>query len=126
MFAVVHRAGGVVLLAHPGRAHGPDDVRRWVEEGLDGVEVHHPANPPAVRGVMAALVSEMSLLRSGGSDWHGPETHRGEPGTEPVPARWLDEIVARCERRGEDREGPRAADEGPTRPEDNDNGIPGS
>lgn len=92
----VHRAGGVVLLAHPGRAQRLPDLERWVADGLDGVEVVHPSNPPDVRNRMARFVSEKDLLRSGGSDWHGPGTHRGELGDERVPLEWMEEIEARC------------------------------
>jgi predicted metal-dependent phosphoesterase TrpH len=92
----VHRAGGVVLLAHPGRAHGPAEVRRWVAEGLDGVEVRHPNNSPQVRQRMAALVKELGLLRSGGSDWHGPGTRKFDLGGESVPIAWMREIETRC------------------------------
>lgn len=96
VFEMVHGAGGVVLLAHPGRTHGPDDVRRWADEGLDGVEVLHPANPPAVRSRMRALAAELGLLASGGSDCHGPGTRRPDLGTEAVPERWMDAILERC------------------------------
>ncbi|MFB6368151.1 MAG: PHP domain-containing protein, partial [Gemmatimonadota bacterium] len=65
----VHDAGGVTLIAHPGRAHTTEDVRRWVDAGVDGVEVLHPANAPDVRRRMDALAEELDLLRSGGSDW---------------------------------------------------------
>lgn len=92
----VHRAGGVVLLAHPGRTHGPAEVRRWAAEGLDGVEIRHPNNPPAVRRRMAALVEELGLLRSGGSDWHGPGARKFELGGESVPMAWMREIETRC------------------------------
>lgn len=92
----VHRAGGVVLLAHPGRTHGPAEVRRWAADGLDGVEIHHPNNPPGVRRRMAALVEELGLLRSGGSDWHGPGTRKFDLGGEMVPLEWMREIETRC------------------------------
>jgi len=96
VFDCVHAAGGVVCLAHPGRTHGEDDVRRWASEGLDGVEVVHPANPPAVQSRMNALASELDLLRCGGSDWHGPDAgRRGVPGWAHVPMRWLEEISRR-------------------------------
>ena len=95
VFEIVHAAGGVVLLAHPGRTHGVDDVRRWAEEGLDGVEIVHPSNSAEVRSRMSAVAAELGLLKSGGSDWHGPATRRGELGAEHVPARWMDEIAAR-------------------------------
>jgi len=97
VFDTVHAAGGVVVLAHPGRVHGPDAVRRWAAEGMDGVEVLHPANRPTTRSVMNALAAELGLLRSGGSDWHGPRDGRHtDVGGEPVPERWFDEILERA------------------------------
>ncbi len=96
VFERVHAAGGVVCLAHPGTRLGDDDVRRWAGEGLDGVEVVHPANPPAVQSRMNALADELGLLRCGGSDWHGPDAgRRGVPGWAHVPLRWLEEIGRR-------------------------------
>lgn len=95
VFEIVHDAGGVVLLAHPGRYFGPDDVRVWAAEGLDGVEVHHPANSKAVRSRMRAVADELGLLKSGGSDWHGPGTRRARLGFEPVPLDWMDDIARR-------------------------------
>lgn len=93
---LVHRAGGVVLLAHPGREHGEEAIRRWAAEGLDGVEVVHPENPPEVRRRLEALAAELGLLRSGGSDWHGPGAYRSELGSERVPAEWMQEIRERA------------------------------
>ncbi len=99
VFDCVHAAGGVVCLAHPGTTHGEDAVRRWASEGLDGVEVVHPANPPVVRSRMNALAAELGLLRCGGSDWHGPEAgRRGIPGWAHVPMRWMEEIGRRSRR----------------------------
>lgn len=96
VFERVHAAGGVVCLAHPGTTLGEDDVRRWASEGLDGVEVVHPANSPAVQSRMNALADELGLLRCGGSDWHGPDAgRRGVPGWAHVPMRWLEEIGRR-------------------------------
>ncbi len=92
----VHASGGVVLVAHPGRAHGEAEIRRWVAQGLDGVEVLHPVHGEDVRSRMSALTDALGLLKSGGSDWHGPGTRRSEIGSEPVPAEWMREIEARC------------------------------
>ena len=95
VFDKVHAAGGVVCVAHPGRAHGVDDVRRWAGEGLDGVEVVHPANDAAVQSRMKALAGELGLLTCGGSDWHGPNTGRRGPGWAHVPERWMEAIGER-------------------------------
>ena len=90
IFELVHGAGGVTVLAHPGWHHGPEEIRRWASEGLDGVEVLHPSNHPKVRRRLDGLAEELDLLRSGGSDWHGPEADRAPLGSEDVPERWMD------------------------------------
>lgn len=99
VFEVVRAAGGVTLLAHPGREHREEQIRRWAAEGLDGVEIRHPENRPSDRRRLDALRRELGLLRSGGSDWHGPEAGRGELGSEEVPMAWMDEIEDRCRER---------------------------
>ncbi len=96
VFERVHAAGGVAVLAHPGREHGVREIRRWASQGLDGIEVLHPSNPPDVRQRLAALARELKLLSTGGSDWHGPGTHRAQLGSEEVPRRWMDTLAARC------------------------------
>lgn len=101
VFEKVHDAGGVAVLAHPGWTHGPEEIRRWSEEGLDGVEVLHPRNRPKVRRRLDELAEELGLLRTGGSDWHGPD-EEGRPavGSQEVPAAWMDAVVARCRAAG--------------------------
>lgn len=92
VFELVHGAGGVAVLAHPGWHHGPEEIRRWASEGLDGVEVLHPSNHPKVRRRLEGLVEELDLLRSGGSDWHGPDADRAPLGVEAVPESWMDRL----------------------------------
>lgn len=96
VFDLVHRAGGVALLAHPGRDHGADEIRRWAAEGLDGVEVRHPSHDERVRGQLERLARDEGLLRTGGSDWHGDRLHKAAPGSQEVPVAWLDAIERRC------------------------------
>lgn len=97
VFEKVHRAGGVAVLAHPGWTHEPDTIRRWIDEGLDGVEVRHPRNDPKVRRRLSDLALEHDLLRTGGSDWHGPDSRRPEPGTQDVPMAWMEAVRERAE-----------------------------
>lgn len=92
VFDLIHGAGGVAVLAHPGWGHGPEEIRRWVAEGLDGIEVRHPANHPEVRRRLQELAEELDLLRTGGSDWHGPDADRAPLGAEEVPEAWLDDV----------------------------------
>lgn len=100
VFERIHAAGGVAVLAHPGWTHGPEEIRRWAAEGLDGVEVRHRSNAPVVRRRLEGLAEELDLLRTGGSDWHGPqEERRPPPGSQEVPAGWMDDVERRCEAR---------------------------
>lgn len=71
--ALIHSAGGVAVLAHPGllkdyRALLP----RLIAVGLDGVEVNHPANAETVRQDLRGLAATHRLIMTGGSDFHGP------------------------------------------------------
>lgn len=93
-----HAAGGVVLVAHPGREHSVSDIERWVDEGLDGIEVRHPSHDESMRAGLLSLVRERGLLAGGGSDWHGRgDVHEAEPGSQDVPLEWLEAIAERTE-----------------------------
>lgn len=79
---VIHAAGGVASLAHPGRIRServPEMVDTLADAGLDGIEVWYPYNsagPDAYADIGVAeadeLADEHDLLRVGGSDCHGP------------------------------------------------------
>ncbi len=95
VFDLIHRAGGVALLAHPGKDYSDADLHRYIDEGLDGIEILHAANGPSVRARLGRIVRDAGLLRSGGSDWHGPDSGGSEPGSQRVPEAWMKAIVER-------------------------------
>jgi 3',5'-nucleoside bisphosphate phosphatase len=77
--ALVHAAGGVIVLAHPfavTRALSvPEDlIGELAEAGLDGLEVAHPDHDRASRDRLAAVARELNLAVTGGSDDHGEFT----------------------------------------------------
>ncbi len=83
--AVVHRAGGVSVLAHPGPGLTDRVVEQLAEAGLRGVEVWHPQHGATSVRRYRALARRLDLLETGGSDFHG--WPRGtELGELPVPA----------------------------------------
>jgi len=88
--ALVHRAGGLAVWAHPGEGATPARVQKLADVGLDGVEVLHPSHPPYLVQRLIETVENAGLLPSGGSDWHG--THEGSRrlGGQLVPKVWLD------------------------------------
>jgi 3',5'-nucleoside bisphosphate phosphatase len=73
---VIHEAGGVASLAHPGL--GPDDrlIEPLVAAGLDALEVWHCDHTPVQREHYFAVAERLGLARSGGSDFHGDAVHR--------------------------------------------------
>lgn len=81
---VIKHAGGVVSLAHPGRVRTESIghiVDELVEVGLDGIEVQYPYDEAPTEGYAgvsvedaATLAEKHGLLKTGGSDCHGPDS----------------------------------------------------
>lgn len=90
--ALIHRAGGVAVMAHPGLVEDYGAmVERLVPAGLDGVEVMHPKNPPTVRQNLRGLATRYNLLITGGSDFHRREDPIGSENPPPTILRDLRE-----------------------------------
>ena len=73
---MIHRAGGLAVLAHPGQLDPENKIlplliSELVERGLDGLEVHYPAHPPEVQRRLLTLARKYTLVVTGGSDYHG-------------------------------------------------------
>jgi hypothetical protein len=92
---LVRRAGGVTILAHPGRDFTQAELGAWMAGAFDGVEILHPRNDPGVRRTLEQLADTMDLLRAGGSDWHGADWG-APPGSQKVPIEWMRAIERRC------------------------------
>ncbi|MCW2810715.1 MAG: hypothetical protein JWP61_1173 [Friedmanniella sp.] len=74
---LVHEAGGVAVLAHPwGRGREqllPPDVLVGLarDHRLDGLEVDHQDHDAATRQRLRKLASDLGVLATGSSDYHG-------------------------------------------------------
>jgi predicted metal-dependent phosphoesterase TrpH len=96
--ALAAKAGGVAVLAHPGRladAERDRVVGEALEAGIDGVEVWHSEHDDGLRRSLAGLAERRGLLATGGSDYHGrhkPDVRvgSGRGGNVTVPAELLD------------------------------------
>lgn len=94
----VHSAGGITSLAHPGRISGDGElvfemVEKLVEHGIDGIEVWYPygeiaSDRYADIGVEDAerLAEKYDLIKTGGSDCHGPGSGKFRLGEVLVPS----------------------------------------
>lgn len=68
--ALIHDAGGVASLAHPGIEGVDHLIPRLVEAGLDVIEVSHPSHCSSQLRHYRALASALGVGVSGGSDFH--------------------------------------------------------
>lgn len=67
----IHGAGGIAILAHPAKLNNIDEIDKYVELGLDGVEVWHPTADEETVAQLTAICKKKKLLLTGGSDFHG-------------------------------------------------------
>lgn len=79
VIAVLHRAGGVAVLAHPAASGLEATIPALVGVGLDGIEVWHSLHRTEQENKLFAEAERLGLLKTGGSDCHG-----GLPGREPI------------------------------------------
>lgn len=71
VFALLHEAGGIGVLAHPGQWTSGTLLRRLIRAGLDGIEVDHPSHTEVLRSYYSRLARDFGLVQTGGSDYHG-------------------------------------------------------
>ena len=88
--AMIHHAGGLAVLAHPGASGTRARIESLVSVGLDGVEVRHPSHSAEDAARLLALVEHFRLVPSGGSDWHGLSEGGRTLGGMRVPLAWLE------------------------------------
>lgn len=87
---LVHRAGGLASLAHPGQTDVDSHIPAYVGAGLDAIEVYHPDHDTDAVERYRNVASRLKLLATGGSDFHGDADHGGEPGVVALPAEnWI-------------------------------------
>lgn len=67
----IHDAGGIAVLAHPIAFNNVDEIEKYVELGLDGVEVWHPSASDEDIEMLGKICKKHKLLLTGGSDFHG-------------------------------------------------------
>ena len=96
--ALVREVGGLSVAAHLGDHGTEPQIRQFVGQGLDGVEVRHPSHSVAVEARLTRIADRLDLVISGGSDWHGETefgtSHAALGGLE-IPSAWLDRLEAR-------------------------------
>lgn len=88
---LIHAAGGQAVWAHPPRDVVESLTPELAEAGLDGLEVYRPSHSATYTETLERLAGRHRLVRTGGSDWHGPS--RGPLGDFFVEAREVAEFL---------------------------------
>jgi predicted metal-dependent phosphoesterase TrpH len=95
--AVIRRARGVPVLAHPGLADRDDLIPELVSAGLMGIETYYPEHSASQTAAYRELCTKLGLVATGGSDYHGPQIGRAHnPGTPPIPLSVWHELRSRA------------------------------
>lgn len=68
---IIRKSDGVAVLAHPGSQVSEKEIKNFICEGLQGIEVEHPDHSPADVERLKELAIDMNLIATGGSDFHG-------------------------------------------------------
>ncbi|HYU78411.1 MAG TPA: PHP domain-containing protein [Vicinamibacterales bacterium] len=91
---IIHRAGGLASLAHPGLTREPELLETLAREGLDALEAYHTDHTQAMRDDALATAGRLQLAVTGGSDYHGNDARRPIGGV-TLPQADFDAFVAR-------------------------------
>jgi predicted metal-dependent phosphoesterase TrpH len=102
--AVIRRAGGVPVFAHPGLADRDELVPELVAAGLMGIETYYAEHSAAQTAHYRDLCRRHGLIATGGSDYHGERSGRTTPlGHPPVPMSVYDDLRDAAQKAAEPR-----------------------
>lgn len=93
---LIHQAGGVAVMAHPGLNRTDEVIPAMVEAGLDGLECFHTKHSTATSNHYLGLAGHYHLLITGGSDCHGASKGRPVMGTVKLPYAHVEKLKERA------------------------------
>ena len=91
---LIHQAGGLAVMAHPGLNRTDEVIPAMVEAGLDGIECFHTKHPKATSEHYLQIARQHGLLVTGGSDCHGLNKGRPLVGTVRLPFHYIEKLLA--------------------------------
>ena len=97
--ALIHQAGGLAVMAHPGLNRTDKIIPDLVSTGLDGLECFHTKHSPSTSQHYLRLAKEFNLAITGGSDCHG--LSKGKPliGTVKLPYQYVEKLKSKAANR---------------------------
>jgi 3',5'-nucleoside bisphosphate phosphatase len=97
--ALIHEAGGLAVMAHPGLNRTDDFIPELVAAHLDGIECFHSKHSTSMTEHYIVLADEHGLLVTGGSDCHGYSKGKPLLGTIKLPYEYVEELKGRLAER---------------------------
>lgn len=90
---LIHQAGGLAFLAHPGIGATHRILPRLLVRPFDGIEAYHSKHTPGQTDAYLQLAKERGILVTGGSDCHGNAKTEPEMGKVKLPWEWYQSIL---------------------------------
>ena len=96
---LIHQAGGVAVMAHPGLNRTDEVIPAMVDAGLDGIECFHTKHSTVIAEHYLEIADRYQLLVTGGSDCHG--LSKGKPliGSVKLPYQHVEKLKLKAEER---------------------------
>lgn len=91
---LIHQAGGLAVMAHPGLNKTDESIPELVAAGLDGIECFHTKHNAAAAERYQKIAREYGLLITGGSDCHGMSKGKPLIGTVKLDYRHVENLYA--------------------------------
>ena len=96
---LIHEAGGLAVMAHPGLNHADEVIPGMAEAGLDGIECFHTKHSTAIAAHYLDIAGRFHLLVTCGSDCHGRSKGPPVMGTVKLPYRHVEKLKERAAER---------------------------
>ena len=92
---LIHEAGGLAVVAHPGLARTEEALPALIAAGIDGIECFHTKHSPSASEYYVGLAEQHNLAVTGGSDCHG--MNKGKPliGSIKLPYEYVRQLKER-------------------------------
>jgi len=97
---LIHRAGGLAVMARPALNRLDPRIPDLVGVGLDGLECYHTKHNAGTVAHYLAIARQFDLLVTGGSDCHGMAKGKPTIGTVRLPYQYVEQLrIALADRR---------------------------
>lgn len=92
---LIHQAGGLAVLAHPGLSRADETIDALIRSGLDGLECFHTKHSTCVTEHYLEIAEKHGLVVTGGSDCHGMSKGKPLIGTLKIPYQYVEWLEQR-------------------------------